>query len=96
MSVLDEQQQAFVGGDRLIAMTLGLAAAGERVAALLAIPARGRAAASDDHPLALALLGVLSLRRTLWSALALQPSLAPSPPPSVSDVAAERTTGLLR
>jgi hypothetical protein len=85
--VLDQQQQTFVGGERLMAMTLGLAAIGERVASLLAIPARESVAANGDHPLALALLGVLSLRRTLWSALALQPSspraAAPLPSPEI-------------
>jgi hypothetical protein len=98
MTVLDHQRQEFVGGDRLIAMVLGLAASAGRVVELLAVPGRGLPATNGRHPLAFAMLGVVSLRRTLWSALALQPpAAAPGSPPASARIDGEPpASGLLR
>jgi hypothetical protein len=82
--MLDRQLEAFHGGERLADMTLGLASVCERVAALLAQEAQGELA-GESGPLADAILGVLSLRRRLWTRLALaEAAAAPAddaPPP---------------
>jgi hypothetical protein len=103
--VLDEQTQAFVGGERVTDMVLGLAASCERIAALLR-PRRADASAtpnssaapSADEPLALAILGVLSLRRSLWAALALAaPAAATTATPApASGTAPPPPSGLMR
>lgn len=101
--MVDEQTQAFTGEERLVAMTLGLAAVTDRVASLLALrrasdsaamaatnepePGGAPAAELEPEPLMLALLGVLSLRRSLWASLSAQPSLAEAALVAVSPVA---------
>jgi len=107
--MVDEQTPVFAGGERLVAMTLGLAAVADRVVSLLALRRAGgpaarepREAESEPQPLALAILGMLSLRRTLWASLSLQRSVAESasaqvvPADPASAPAAGAFRGLLR
>ena len=86
--MLDRQLEAFLGGERLADMTLGLAATCERVAALVS-QQRREGSAPEATPLADAILGILSIRSRLWAALAVaagdgrrgaEPPEPPAPP----------------
>jgi hypothetical protein len=94
--VLDRQAQAFMGGERVADMVLGTAAICERIAALVG-PRRsgGSAPPSGDESLALAILGALSLRRSLWATLALDAKAAAAAAPEPAP-AAPPAAGLLR